>query len=1279
MIVQLNKVFIYLVYATVFMWTGTFKLSGQISNNTIDNAVEIFCGETIQFSFDNALAAEISPCSRASRALEAVWFEFKGLDRFVEIDLLGELDMELSILYPNGMCAEYLSLLEIKSATFFAARGVLYKLRAAIDPESNSKHGEIKIRCFEENSGISCLDPEIIDLELEKYYYSTFPEMEYFPIKYFEFTGLEGNHFVHYFAEDGHQAFIGIAYADCGEDLFVGQSLNSGATTYPFYFDKSCRYSLKIGRYPSDSDSLFSFRFSKSNIALNDNCENAELIQCGDIINYDSYKASTIYGELCNNFMAPTLWYKIKGQNRPIKFSLISGDRITATIFEESCDPSNCIYYEIASASSWAPNFFAEDNKEYLIALNVGDFLRQQILVSLHVECFDFVENNTCATATELDFETTVYGSTIDALKYVDDCLYNNAPSVWYTFISDGKSIEFENIGDRDLVINIYSGLCDALICNKTFFIPVKKNRRTIIHSLENKRYWIQCSFDGYNIVGDFAFKVTRLSAFSPNNICSRAKEINCLDSIIKEEVSTGEKTSHLERFAFWYKIVGDGNIYQLRNTISIFNITVFEGNECQLTYLTRKHIEGDRYVEFLTEIGKNYYIFIEETLYIDSLFVIIDCIQPSANVDCDAARLIECGDVISENFRYTAGIGQSEYCIPIRTQGFWYKIEGNDRHYVFEMKLTHSSHNGNVIITVHDNDCEESYDNCLLGGRINPYQQMSFFAEANTTYLVRMAYDEQYERDFDFLIELNCYEDIVNDECNNAIIIQAGDTISGNTLIANYDESIGNPENECMWINSAGHGVWYQYIGDDQIVSLSILGENNNFRFNVFKGECNDLLCVLRTDRHNRQTKFFAEKGLSYYISVLSDYTLFGNEFDIAVTAAPRSSNDQCMNALLIESDNSFEVSFSGALSDGPVCVIYGGIESLWYKIVGKNQRVIIHPVTSSVSEVNVYVLKGDCIDYNCGIGGLTVLNNENNQQFYDLSFDALCSENYLLFIETDDRFADTGSFLFEISFTDLLDEIKPEIQCPDDIEILFNKEISIEFGLPVINDNAGSPTLTFFDKISYGLGHNRVIDRFWSVVDCGNNSNSCVQTIKILDTPQIDIVGPTNVCPASFVEYSSSEIENAEGFIWHYSEAGVILQSFTDSIILINFSNEINSAILDLQVFNGSDTIHSRIDIRIVSPEVCELTNCSYESIFVSEFLLQQDLLPSIISASKSIISQGTIGSESNYIFKAGEFIEFKPGFTIQDRAIFNAIIEACDNPILELLNNEIIRIKK
>ncbi|MEL7377072.1 MAG: discoidin domain-containing protein, partial [Bacteroidota bacterium] len=140
---------------------------------------------------------------------------------------------------------------------------------------------------------------------------------------------------------------------------------------------------------------------------------------------------------------------------------------------------------------------------------------------------------------------------------------------------------------------------------------------------------------------------------------------------------------------------------------------------------------------------------------------------------------------------------------------------------------------------------CEEGEDDdCLTGGIVN----MPVTAGTQYFFLVNADGDNPFGQfdDFDFTVtEVEAPE---NDFCDDAIMIELGEMVSGNTENASSENDIVYAGSDCSTPNDNGgnddQGVWYSFVAPAEPVTFIAMGFDS-LELAVHAGTCDSLDCI--------------------------------------------------------------------------------------------------------------------------------------------------------------------------------------------------------------------------------------------------------------------------------------------------------------------------------------------------------------------------------------------------------------------------------------------------
>jgi hypothetical protein len=158
-----------------------------------------------------------------------------------------------------------------------------------------------------------------------------------------------------------------------------------------------------------------------------------------------------------------------------------------------------------------------------------------------------------------------------------------------------------------------------------------------------------------------------------------------------------------------------------------------------------------------------------------------------------------------------------------------------------------------------------------------------------------------------------------VNDLCVDAITLNCGDTVTGNTTQAT---NTGDPMDGCGTSNGAP-GVWYNFTGTGDVVSLGLCNSGFDTKIRVYSGACGTLMCVAGNDDScglQSEVSIISQTGTNYLVYVFGFGSSTGT-YELTATCTtppPPPPNDECDTAIIVtpNNDDSCTITTSGTIS---------------------------------------------------------------------------------------------------------------------------------------------------------------------------------------------------------------------------------------------------------------------------------------------------------------------------------------------------------------------------
>ena len=336
----------------------------------------------------------------------------------------------------------------------------------------------------------------------------------------------------------------------------------------------------------------------------------------------------------------------------------------------------------------------------------------------------------------------------------------------------------------------------------------------------------------------------------------------------------------------------------------------------------------------------------------------------PPVNDACIGATPISCGATVSGSTVSATPDAVPAGCGSSASNSVWYSFVGAGQLVnislcgsTFDTQLSVLTGACTSLSCVGFNDDDPNF---ICGLQSSLY----FDALVGVTYYIRVAGFGTQSGLYTLAIN-SCDPQSGNDACSGAYAIACGQTLSGTIIGMNVDEI---PDG-CGLEYSPG--VWFQFTGTDESVTLDLCGSNFDTQLSVFSGTCTSLICEGTNDDSPlcgvaSEVIFHALNGVNYYVYVFGLPPDLGN-FDLSMTCAPYVPEPQdCDGAVPLCSDQQFNGNSSGngdvndLDSSNQGCLLSGENQSSWY---------IIQPVTTGT--IAFSISPTPIVDYDFAVWG--------------------------------------------------------------------------------------------------------------------------------------------------------------------------------------------------------------------------------------------------------------------------------------------------------------------
>ncbi|WP_178988903.1 T9SS type A sorting domain-containing protein [Winogradskyella schleiferi] len=470
-------------------------------------------------------------------------------------------------------------------------------------------------------------------------------------------------------------------------------------------------------------------------------------------------------------------------------------------------------------------------------------------------------ENDDCAGALPLECGVTVTGNTENATASGLDAecsgfTSSSAQDLFYTFDADGSSSYTLSLDDAsggfafDGVIFVYSGPCvdlTSLGCSDS-----GSPEEVTLDAPAAGTYTVRI-FD-YSGTAEFVLDLTCVAA--PECVSPTIENIAVVDSCDPDGTGTFTVEIDVTDAGDAGTVISDGT-----NTYPVVVGTVTAG----------PYNSGDT-VNLMVDA-------LDDECDADLGEFTFTCPLPGPDNDaCDVAEAIACGDNIMGNSDAATDSDGNEDI------DLWYAFTGTVAGEEVTIETCDSDFDTNI--TVYSGPCDDASQLVFNDDFCGLQSSVTFTSDGSSTYLVRVEGFSGATGNID--MNVTCVDPIAvpdNDLCSNAEVLSCGDTVSGTTTGATFDD-VGT----CNISNTA-NGVWYTFTGIEGTTTISTCDMANfDTKISVFTGVCDDLTCIDGNDDGTNCSDFSSElaipttAGVEYFVLVHA----FGSgsgDFDLSIT----------------------------------------------------------------------------------------------------------------------------------------------------------------------------------------------------------------------------------------------------------------------------------------------------------------------------------------------------------------------------------------------------------
>lgn len=924
-----GKTYYILCSTNLYSTSNITKLSVEstqlIDNNTCETAQPVTVGrDTIELTYNHLRASSSGflDCTSTNPSSERdSWYVFEGTGEFVtlENDEYG-LDVELY----KGNCSQFKCISEVRvtdKRAYYTELGQTYYLRVISRYTSDQEIILQSVELVENDECEHAIPITFGDTIIADFKYTLGNDVA---------CRVNGNYYDVWYRFEGNDSLLtvralnsktgfGILSGSCEE--WECESFTFLSPSYSLIIERGKTYYLHVFRSGSATFATNKGEFYTTISApvVNDTYDTALPINCTD----------TLYGSLIgaqkdidiNQRDMPSVWYKITGTGKFYQFTADYTDnwhsyRTYTGLYKKSGN-------HLINAGRFSNGYiYLEQDSCYYINV-AGD---RENSFKLMLNCKPNVPHDVCSEAKLVVPQDTIRGNIEYArINVTADCGTYSYGDFWYRLEGD-DGLYTINLTPKtsDYKFSLYKGNCEALTC-----ISVGAGATTYLSGRllnEGETYYLRVysRLSTWDATEDFEIVFNPLPR-AANDVCTTATKLGCgseiRDSLRHALINEPSCNGDVINPGIWYEFEGNDSYYVLdvegRNSAdetffpSYHNFALYEGSCGELLCLDRYFYYYRGQLAFFAEAGKNYFlVYRNSSSY--AIDINVNCQIYLDSDDFSNATIVECdrqyvGFTHDDTYKPIARCG-SNY-----SKDIWFKTTGKGE-YVY-----YSNNRIEGIYTL-----ENGGLTCYGDGK-----EDRVFLEEGITYYFRYVFSNTaYTQLYDFSI--SCSPLLTNDNCNTALELNCGDSLSINTVFSQGDTF----DPECSYFNEGRRVLWYKIKGDGSWRDLSIYGG----RFQLYKGDCQELICL------DDPRMFYTEPSTDYYVRIYgSSYQADFGSVTITMDCSEAPVNDLCQNAEIITCGDSIQTSFDfvGFCDESDRCEEDEKERKIWYQLKGTDNWI--------------------------------------------------------------------------------------------------------------------------------------------------------------------------------------------------------------------------------------------------------------------------------------------------------------------------------------------------
>ena len=511
-------------------------------------------------------------------------------------------------------------------------------------------------------------------------------------------------------------------------------------------------------------------------------------------------------------------------------------------------------------------------------------------LLNNHVFCPDgsAPSNDLCEDAVAVTCNDTFILDT----SIATDTGGNAAPDVWYSYTGTGveQNVTFslcDGTSDFDSYIRVFDA-CDGTQIAENDDSCGLQSELTFV-SNGTATYLIM--IEGFSSDSGIFSLTISCDPENPaeNDLCENALPVVC-DAIVLGNTSSSNDTGGNVAPDVWYSFTGDGVVQNV--TLSLCGgatgydslLRVFDACDGAEIEVNDDSCGVQSELTFTSNGTSTYLIMVEGSGSESGSFTLaVTCafITP-VNDLCQDATALACGDSLTGETNSATDTGGN----PI-SPDVWYSYTGAGFSEDVTLSLCDGGTNYDSYIRLFD-----ACDGTEIGTNddwCGVQSELTFSSNGSSTYLIMIEGFGSQSGEFSLVVTCTTTGP-QNDQCVDAIALDCGDTITGNTLQGT--DSGGNLAAD-LWYSFTGQGI-------AQDVTASLCESDYDTLIRVFDA-CDGTEIATNDDSCGIQSELtFTSNGTSTYFIMVEGYASGAGEFTLELTCTPDNpeTNDTCENA---------------------------------------------------------------------------------------------------------------------------------------------------------------------------------------------------------------------------------------------------------------------------------------------------------------------------------------------------------------------------------------------